>query len=288
MAHRGASHDIPEHTLGAYLRAIEAGADALECDVRLTADGHLVCVHDRRVERTSNGRGKVSTLELAQLEGLDWASWKRANPGSGGEIPDRDRGKILTLRRLLSAVADCDRRVEVAVETKHPTRYAGQVERELVDVLDHFGWARPNRHDTPRVRVMSFSTRALQRVRMMAPGVPLVVLMHRASLRYRDGMLPRGVHAAGVSVRTLREERWYLDRLQRSGQGVHVWTVDSPDDVERCLDAGVDAIITNRPDAVLAQLGRVAPGPEPERRVLSGLPRGSAHRAGGQGHDEET
>ena len=77
VAHRGASHDPPEHTLGAYVRAIEAGADALECDVRMTADGHLVCVHDRRVDRTSNGRGRVSALELAQLEGLDWASWKR-------------------------------------------------------------------------------------------------------------------------------------------------------------------------------------------------------------------
>jgi len=256
VAHRGASHDVPEHTLGAYLRAIEAGADALECDVRLTADGHLVCVHDRRVERTSDGRGKVSTLELAQLEGLDWASWKLAHPGTSGEMPDRDRGRLLTLRRLLAAVADCGRRVEVAVETKHPTRYAGQVEREVVDVLDHFGWAQPRRDEPPRVRVMSFSTRALQRVRVMAPSVPLVMLMHHRSMRYRDGVLPRGVRIAGVSVRTLRDERWYVERLQQQGHRVHVWTVDSPDDVRRCLQARVDAIITNRPDAVLAHLGR--------------------------------
>jgi glycerophosphoryl diester phosphodiesterase len=265
VAHRGASHDVPEHTLGAYLRAIEAGADALECDVRLTADGHLVCVHDRRVERTSNGRGTVATLELAQLEGLDWASWKLASPGGEAEIPDRDRGKILTLRRLLAAVADGDRRVEVAVETKHPTRYAGQVERELVDVLDYFGWARPRRDERSRVRVMSFSTRALARVRMMAPGLPLVMLMHRASLRYRDGVLPRGVQIAGVSVRTLREERWYLDRLHQNGHPVHVWTVDEAQDVQRCLDAGVEAIITNRPDTVLAELRRrdLAAGTQP-------------------------
>lgn len=283
MAHRGASHDVPEHTLGAYLRAIDAGADALECDVRLTADGHLVCVHDRRVERTSNGRGTVSTLELAQLEGLDWASWKRAHPGSGGEIPDRDHGRILTLRRLLSAVADCERRVEVVVETKHPTRYAGQVERELVDVLDYFGWVGPTRDERPRVRVMSFSTRALQRVRTMAPAVPLVMLMHRASLRYRDGALPRGVQAAGVSVRSLREEGWYLERVQQQGHTVHVWTVDRPDDVQRCVDAGVAAIITNRPDAVLAQLGRAGTQATPGSGVLSSLPRGSGRGEDGGG-----
>lgn len=256
VAHRGASHDVAEHTLGAYLRALDAGADALECDVRLTADGHLVCVHDRRAERTSNGRGPISALELAQLEGLDWSSWKEAQPTEEGELPDRDRGRLLTLRRLLAAVADCGRWVEVAVETKHPTRHAGQVERELVDVLDHFGWARPPREGPSRVRVMSFSTRALARVRSLAPTVPLVLLMAEPSVRYRGGDLPRGVRAAGVGLRVLRQDPWYVRRLQEHGHAVHVWTVDEPEDVQRCLDAGVEAIITNRPDVVLARLGR--------------------------------
>ena len=61
VAHRGSSADVPEHTLAAYEQAVADGADALECDVRLTADGHLVCVHDRRIDRTSDGRGIVST-----------------------------------------------------------------------------------------------------------------------------------------------------------------------------------------------------------------------------------
>ena len=72
VAHRGSSAEIPEHTLAAYQQAIDDGADALECDVRLTADGVLVCVHDRKVNRTSNGRGVVSTLELADLAELDF------------------------------------------------------------------------------------------------------------------------------------------------------------------------------------------------------------------------
>src|SRR5690242_16503747 len=76
VAHRGASRVRAEHTLGAYVQAIEDGADALECDVRLTADGHLVCVHDRRVDRTTNARGAVSTMRLEQLSDLDAASWK--------------------------------------------------------------------------------------------------------------------------------------------------------------------------------------------------------------------
>ncbi|HEX5512119.1 MAG TPA: glycerophosphodiester phosphodiesterase family protein [Actinomycetales bacterium] len=259
VAHRGSSETHAEHTLGAYTRAIEAGADALECDVRLTADGHLICVHDRRIDRTSSGTGKVSTLELAHLEGLDWASWKRQDGQDGdrsAEIPDRDHGRLLTLRRLLSVVADCGRPVEVAIETKHPTRYAGQVEQELVDVLDYFGWARPRPGKRSRVRMMSFSVRALQRVRIMAPGLPLVLLMERPSRRFPNGRLPKNVSTAGVGVDVLRNDPWYVERVLEAGNAVHVWTVDELDDVRRCLDLGVEAIITNRPEAVLKELGR--------------------------------
>jgi hypothetical protein len=146
IAHRGSSEEVAEHTLAAYQKAVDDGADALECDVRLTRDGHLVCVHDRRVDRTSNGAGVVSTLELAELAELDWASWKKADVWSDfedPEVPDRDRSAILTLERLLEVVADADRRVEMAIETKHPTRYAGLVERRVVELLDRFGWAHP-------------------------------------------------------------------------------------------------------------------------------------------------
>ena len=76
FAHRGSSADLPEHTLDAYRRAIDEGADGLECDVRLTRDGHVVCIHDRRLDRTSNGRGLVSRATLAELERLDFTSWR--------------------------------------------------------------------------------------------------------------------------------------------------------------------------------------------------------------------
>src|SRR5437763_3780058 len=122
VAHRGASEDEAEHTLAAYRRAIDVGADALECDVRLTRDGVLVCVHDRRVDRTSSGRGVVSTLELADLAELDFGSWHRGEQpdqllSAGWEAPDTDRRQVLTLERLLETVRDCGRRVELAIET---------------------------------------------------------------------------------------------------------------------------------------------------------------------------
>jgi len=83
VAHRGASALAPEHTLAAYRQALELGADAVECDVRMTSDGVLVCVHDRRINRTSTGRGVVSALSLADLEQHRFVHRRRRRGGAG-------------------------------------------------------------------------------------------------------------------------------------------------------------------------------------------------------------
>jgi glycerophosphoryl diester phosphodiesterase len=264
VAHRGASEDAPEHTLAAYRKAIEDGADALECDVRLTADGHLVCVHDRRVNRTSNGRGAVSALELADLAALDFGSWKTRDAWRGrDEEPDwefrpedREATSVLTLERLLELVADAGRPVELAIETKHPTRWAGQVEERLLHLLKRFGLDAPASPEESRIRVMSFSARSLHRVHAASPTLPTVYLMQFVSPRLRDGRLPAGVRIAGPAVRIVRNHPAYVERLKRAGHQVHVWTVNEPEDVDLCTRLGVDAIITNRPRAVLRRLGR--------------------------------
>jgi glycerophosphoryl diester phosphodiesterase len=256
VAHRGASSEAPEHTLAAYRAALSAGADAVECDVRLTADGHLVCVHDRRVDRVSDGRGVVSTLELARLEELDFGSWHGSADAAARdpEEPDQDRerNRVLTLRRLLELAAGHDRPVGLAIEVKHPTRYAGLVERRLVELLDEFGWARPKDGEPSPVRVMSFSRLAIRRVHRLAPALDTVFLMEPFSYRVRNGVLPRGVSAGGPSIEILRTRPDYVEQLHRAGQRVHVWTVDEPSDVELCIKLGVDAIITNRPREVRA------------------------------------
>lgn len=265
VAHRGASEDAPEHTLAAYRKAIEDGADALECDVRLTADGHLVCVHDRRVNRTSNGRGAVSALELSDLAALDFGSWKSRDPAGGPRVEepdwehrpeDREATSVLTLERLLELVSDAGRRVELAIETKHPTRWAGQVEERLLLLLKRFGLDAPAAPEHSTVRVMSFSARSLHRVRAASPTLPTVYLTQFVTPRLRDGRLPAGVGIAGPSIRIARSHPAYIERLKESGHEVHVWTVNEPRDVDLCVRLGVDAIITNRPRAVLDRLGR--------------------------------
>jgi glycerophosphoryl diester phosphodiesterase len=249
VAHRGSSTEEAEHTLAAYRRALHDGADALECDVRLTADGHLVCVHDRRIDRTSNGKGVVSALRLEDMERMDFASWKtgwRELDEQAYGIDERP-GRVLTLERLLDTVRDYDRPVELAIETKHPTRYAGLVERRLVELLDRYGWARPRRGRPSPVRVMSYSSMSLRRVLELAPGLPTVYLMDRVPLRYRDGTLPVGASVSCVDMGVIRQHPEYVRKVHQHGHEVHVFTVNLRADVQRCLAAHVDAIITDVP-----------------------------------------
>jgi glycerophosphoryl diester phosphodiesterase len=276
VAHRGASSAVAEHTLGAYEAAIESGAEALECDVRLTRDGHLVCVHDRTVNRTSDGRGLVSELDLPSLEQLDFASWHGDLPSSADQLlsdspyhagvaADRINpgGRVLTLELLLELVHDSSREVRLLIETKHPTRYGGLVEKTLVDLLARFGWAgtlgatddlRQPANLENRVVVMSFATVALRRVRLLAPEIPTVKLFDRLKPKRRTGQLPAGVPIAGPGLHVLRAYPSFVERAHDHGHPVYVWTVDEPADVDFVLDLGVDTIITDRPSDVSAIL----------------------------------
>jgi len=252
VAHRGSSFANAEHTLAAYLRALDEGAEGLECDVRLTADGHLVCVHDRRVDRVANARGVVSTMRLAQLDELDFASWKNPWADLDDEAPDLDNEtrRVLTLRRLLEATRDYDRRVDLAIEAKHPTRYAGLVERRLVELLDEFGWADAR---SP-ARIMSFSWLALTRVKKLAPELDVVFLLKRQ----HSWLLAREIAAerwiAGPGINFLKENPRVGKRLRKSGRRIHVWTVNTEVDVDLCVDLGVEAVITDRPAMVVKHL----------------------------------
>ena len=297
VAHRGASLVRAEHTVDAYAAAIASAADGLECDVRLTRDGHLVCVHDRTVNRTSNGTGTVSELDLARLQQLDFSSWRRDWPKSGDDLltdsyltdsyladsylagvsPDRDAaGGVLTLETLLGMVADAGRPLRLLVETKHPTRYAGLVEKELVQTLHRFGYgaaargpvagARRSRAAAAQagtdrrgsVAVMSFASIALRRIRLLDPSLDTVLIQERLLPVLREGWLPAGTHIVAVSVGVLRRDPDLVARHHRRGHAVYTFTVDDPDDMDFVLDLGVAAVISNDPQrAVEVRAGRL-------------------------------
>ncbi len=241
VAHRGASGERPEHTLAAYELALQEGADGVECDVRLTRDGHLVCVHDRRVDRTSNGTGLVSEMTLAQLRELDYGTWHPTFQGTA------DSTGLLTLDSLVKLVLDWNRPVKIFIETKHPVRYGALVESKVLALLHRYGVAAPPSADLSRAVVMSFSAAAVWRIRRAAPMLPTVLLGETSRVLGGGAATTVGATAVGPSISTLREHPELVDRAAAQGRALYCWTVDHYEDVRYCRDVGVAWVATNHP-----------------------------------------
>ncbi|MDT5228654.1 MAG: glycerophosphoryl diester phosphodiesterase [Mycobacterium sp.] len=259
VAHRGASASRPEHTLAAYDLALREGADGVECDVRLTRDGHLVCVHDRKLDRTSTGAGLVSVMTLAQLRELEFGSWHGSWSADGTY---GDTG-LLTLDALVSLVLDWKRPVKIFIETKHPVRYGALVESKLLALLHRFGIALPASADRSRAVVMSFSAAALWRVRRAAPLLPTVLLGRNHRYLASGAATTVGATAVGPSIETLRQHPELVDRAAAQGRALYCWTADDYADIRFCRDVGVAWLATNHPGQVKAWLddGLTGAGP---------------------------
>ncbi|WP_018024997.1 glycerophosphodiester phosphodiesterase [Corynebacterium ulceribovis] len=230
IAHRGASGEQPEHTLAAYELALDQGADGFECDIRLTADNHLVCVHDRRIDRVSDGTGAVSSMTLAQLQRYDF--------GNGQQV--------LQLRTLLELV-EANQHLDFFIETKHPTRRGGAVEKQLARELTHFGLAASD-----RIHVMSFSPLSLARVALRLPHLDRTYLWANGQTRKTRQL------AAIARPTSLGPQVGELGRLKLlfpdNAHPVYTWTANWEKEVRRSLDLGVTWMATDFPGQARAWL----------------------------------
>jgi len=236
FGHRGAPMAAPENTLASFQKAREMGADGVELDVMLCADGEPVVIHDFSVERTTNGHGRVKELTLAQLQALDAGSW--FNPQFAGE-------RIPTLREV-AAWAGED--ILLNIELKSTSIHGDGLEEKVIAIVHEFGLEQ-------RVVISSFNPFALRRVKQLAPHMhtgllyagDLPIYLRRAWLRplaHPDALHPYyGMVTAD-----------YLSWARRKGYRVNVWTPDQVADWHRLIAQKVDMIITNRPDALVMVL----------------------------------
>jgi glycerophosphoryl diester phosphodiesterase len=237
LGHRGASQAAPENTLAAYQRARELGADGVELDVMLSADGEVVVRHDWELERTTNGSGRVKDHTLAQLKTLDAGSWF-APEFAGEHIP--------TLREVC-AWAGLDMLLDI--ELKSVDVGDNGLERKVIPIVQEFGLEQ-------RVVLSSFNPFALRRVKAIQPtlhtgllyAADLPIYLSRAWLR--PLARPDALHP---EFNMLSDA--YLRWARGKGCRVNVWTPDEPDQFRRLIALGVDAIITNRPGVLRALQG---------------------------------
>jgi glycerophosphoryl diester phosphodiesterase len=256
-AHRGASARFPEHTRAAYDQALVDGADGVECDVHLTADGEVVLIHDGTVGRTSDGSGLVDGHTLAQLRELDFWSWKGVPLPPGAQLADQ----LLTLDDLLDLLLAAGRPVGLACELKHEALGEGPaLEDAVLAVLHRRNWdAAASRLGTVELSFMSFDPDAVGHLlRRGVPGRRLCQLVAAAVALGTERLDDGSVGIAGPGLDFLAA---YPDRVRTwlaAGATARVWTVDAEDDLRRCLELGVGEITTNDPAGIraLLQLGR--------------------------------
>ena len=234
IAHRGASADAPENTIAAFELALEQGADGLELDVHLSADGHPVVIHDFTLERTTDGAGPVSALSVRELKRLDAGGW-------------RDRHfqgqRVQTLQEVLERFRD---RARFWLELKGgPALYPGLEERvvstvEIYDVVD-------------RVLVQSFDPAAIGEVRTLNRDIRVGAVVAQAPLD-RTLLVPGTVDAICPALAAC--SAGLIGEVRQAGLDCHVWTVNEPAQVDRLVSWGVSGIITDRPGALRARLDR--------------------------------
>jgi glycerophosphoryl diester phosphodiesterase len=218
------------------------------------------------VDRTSSGRGVVSTLSLRRMSELDYQSWHVAPVEHTDDLVRAHREAVpkrpgvLTLDALLGLLVDAGPGVRLFVETKHPVRYAGLVEAKLVALLSRYGLAKPMSKEDSPVVVMSFSAQAVRRVRQYAPALPTVLLLTRIPLTRWDGSLPPFADYTGPDIEWLRADPGYVERSAAHGHHTYCWTVDDPADIALCQRLGVRFLATNSPATTRAVLDRGSGG----------------------------
>jgi len=282
VAHRGASAYLPEHTFAAWDRALELGADYIEQDLQMTADGVLVVLHDATLDRTARGpwttcTGAVAERTLAQLRECEVSSWKVEQLRAAGLHDAADALAALPPQGIptLEDVFDrygVDGRVRYYIETKNPEESPG-METELLRLLRVHGLF-PASRDERTVLVQSFSEASLRSLARAEPGLPLVQLGD-AGLRTDPGPSPDLGVEAGLRAGTVRKTmariaeyaigwgpshrlvtRERVGAAHGLGLVVHPYTVNDPDRMLELLDLGVDGMFTDVPGVLLEVLGR--------------------------------
>lgn len=244
VAHRGASAEFPELTQIAYQQALDQGAEALEVDIRLTADGVPVLLHDPRTTRVADEDLWVHASTLEEISALDVGSWHPVH---------RAPEPVMTLRSLL-VMAEAYPDVRLFLETKHPVPSGGRVEKALHDELKYFGLDRAGTFADSRAVMMSFSVSGVRRFRRLAPDVPTVQLRERRNVVKSWPAEGFGAQMMGPSIGTLRARPWLVDYWRSRGMGTYCWTVDDPADLLLCRELGVDWVGTNVPARALTVL----------------------------------
>ncbi|BCJ32506.1 glycerophosphoryl diester phosphodiesterase [Actinocatenispora thailandica] len=212
IGHRGALGLEPENTLRSFRRAQQAGADEVELDIRLSADGRLVVVHDATVDRTTDGTGPVADLTLAQLRSLD--------AGDGERIP--------TYAEVLAAI-------DLPVQT----------EIKAIEAVPAFAALVREQDLTGRVYAASHHAEILAAVRAAVPEVPRALILPSSPADAVEQARAVDARWLALGIRNLTAD--LVDAVHDAGIAIDAWPVPDPATLDRARALGVAAVTTDNP-----------------------------------------
>ena len=225
ISHAACAGHAPENTLAGIRAALDLGADAVEVDVRASADSVPILMHDPTIDRTTDGYGAVATLSLAQIKRLDAGIKVFQGAFRGESVPTLAEALAVTRGRAL-----------LIAEIKQK-----DIASQIVEVI----------HDASALdalMVWSFFPQILAVLRSAEPRLPCCLLAEQATAwpQTRELALRLGLQGVSIHHRSLSQE--VANSARRSALALYTWTVDNQEDIQRALGSGVDGIVTNYPE----------------------------------------
>jgi glycerophosphoryl diester phosphodiesterase len=220
IGHRGAKGHIAENTLASFQKALDLGADGIELDVHLSADGEVIVIHDETVDRTTDGKGRVKDLSLSQLRHL--------KIGDSHRIPT-----------LAETIAFIPKNKLINIELK--VKIAAKPVMHLIEK-----WVAEDAHDYSQFLISSFDWIALKEIREANANIPLGVLTEtnlELAIGFSESIKSETLHPY---FHLLTPEN--TKQIQQKGIAVFPWTVNEQEDLNRLQSFGVNGIITDFPD----------------------------------------
>jgi glycerophosphoryl diester phosphodiesterase len=240
IGHRGASAIAPENTMAAFREALAVGADGIEFDVRLTRDGVPVVIHDSTLRRTGGLPQRVADLTWTEISKIDVGSWF-AGPFANETVPSL--AELFTLFQSNNSTLYLEMKCDSASEQRSLAEACARAidEHSLKD----------------RVLVECFQLPALKILKEIDPEIGTVALFEPAltnpSVLSDQRIIKQAMDVGAIALalhRRLARER-LMQKAKDAGLHVAVWTVDDPRWIERARAAGIDALITNNPEAMI-------------------------------------
>jgi glycerophosphoryl diester phosphodiesterase len=263
IGHRGASGYAPEHTIPAYDLALEQGADYIEIDLQMTADGVLVAMHDDTLDRTADApegvpeeycSGPVIERTLEQIKMCDVGSW--FNEAYPEYASDEYVGlQVPTLEEIFQRYG---KSVNYYIETKNPEAAPG-MEEELLRLMEEYDLIKPAAKRW-QVLIQSFSAESLLKIHALEPSLPLIQLFSdtETSESIQASLAEVSTYAVGIGPSKTDVDAALVEAAHALCLDVHPYTVNETAEMEALIAVGVDGMFTNFPDRLEELLGKSA------------------------------